>query len=310
MGLDPQAEALLREMEAQGLPPFDEMSVPQARDVILAFRDLEGDPEYVADVRDFTVPGPAGELPVRFYRPEVSGHVPLIVYFHGGGWVIGNVEVADKPCRSLANASGCAVASVEYRLAPESKFPAAPEDCYAATRWMAEHAEELGVDAGKIAVAGDSAGGNLAAAVALMARDRGGPDLAYQLLIYPAVEAEADFPSVHENAEGYLLTSGAMKWFWGHYLTGTADAENPYASPLRAEDLSGLPPALVVTCEFDPLRDEGEAYAERLRDAGVEVQATRYDGMIHGFFWMAGVMDQTRPLMEEVGGALRSALLA
>ncbi len=308
MGLDPQAEALLKELEAQGLPPFEEMSVPQAREVILAFRDLEGEPEPVASVRDFTIPGPDGELPARLYTPEGSGPFPLVVYFHGGGWTVGNIEVADRPCRSLANASGCMVASAQYRLGPESKFPAAPEDCYAATRWLAENAAELGADPERVAVAGDSAGGNLAAVVALMARDRGGPALAYQLLIYPAVEADPDFPSVRENAEGYLLQKGSMEWFWGHYLADPADGANPYASPLRADDLSGLPPALVVTCEFDPLRDEGEEYGRKLEEAGVPVKVSRYDGMIHGFFWMAGVMDKTSVLLDEMSGELRATL--
>lgn len=306
--LDPQAEALLRELEEQGLPPFEEMSVPQARDVIVAFRDLQGDPEPITDIRDFTVPGPAGELPVRLYKPE--GTPPLIVYFHGGGWVIGNVEVADKPCRSLAKVSGCAVASVEYRLGPESKFPAAPEDCFAATQWLAENGGSLGVDTSRLTVAGDSAGGDLAAVVALMARERGGPGISYQLLIYPATDAGGEYPSRQENYEGYLLTTPAMRWFWNHYLSKESDGENPHASPLRASDLSGLPPAFVITCEFDPLRDEGEAYAKKLKEAGVEVKISRYDGMIHGFFWMAGVMDRTRALLDEMGKELRAALSA
>lgn len=302
----PQVQGLLEQMEAQGLPPFDQMSVPQARDVAMAFRDLQGEPEQVGEVRDLVVPGPAGQLPVRVYHPEPGTALPLLVYFHGGGWVIGNIEVVDKPCRALANASRCVVAAVQYRLAPETKFPGAPEDCHAATKWLAEHAGELGADGGRLIVGGDSAGGNLAAVVALMARDRGGPSVAYQLLIYPATAPmSTDFASRVDNAEGYLLTTPSMVWFWDHYLSSPADATNPYATPISASDLSGLPPAMVITAEFDPLRDEGAAYAERLQQAGVTVKTSRYNGVIHGFFWMAGVLDVGREVIAEMGDELR-----
>jgi acetyl esterase len=296
MPLNPHAEALLKQMEAQGLPPFEEMSVPQARDVALAFRDLEGDPEEVAEIRDVLAPGPAGQLPVRVYIPHGEGPFPLVVYYHGGGWVIGNVEVVDKPCRALANDARCVVASVEYRLSPESKYPAAPEDCYAATKWLAEHAAELRADPDRLVVAGDSAGGNLAAVVALMARDRGGPRIGFQVLLYPVTGAGVDegFASYRDNADGYLLTTPSMRWFWDHYLASPDQASEPYASPLQAKDLSGLPPALVLCAEFDPLRDEGLAYAERLREAGVPVTSRLFDGLIHGFFWMGGVLDAAR----------------
>ncbi len=308
--LDPQAEALLGKLKERGVPSSEKMGVLQAREAVLAFKDLEGSPEPVAEVEDLLVPGPAGELPVRLYTPEGSGPFPLLVYFHGGGWVRGNVEVADMPCRSLANASRCLVASVEYRLAPESKFPAAAEDCYAATLWLAVHAREFDAAPTRVAVGGDSAGGNLAAAVTLMARERGGPELAYQLLIYPATDAKGDYPSRRENSEGYFLTTGAMEYYWRHYLSGESDADDPYASPMRAQDLSGLPPALIVTCEFDPLRDEGEAYGKRLEEAGVKVRTSRYDGMIHGFLWMGGVIDRTRELFDEAGRELRATLRA
>lgn len=296
MPLNPQAEALLKQMEAQGLPPFEEMSVPQARDVCMAFRDLQGDPEEVAEVRDVLAPGPTGQLPVRVYIPRGDGPFPLLVYYHGGGWVIGNVEVTDKPCRALANDASVVVASVEYRLAPETKYPAAPEDCYAATKWLAEHASELNADPNRLIVAGDSAGGNLAAVVPLMARDRGGPPIAFQVLLYPVTAAGVDesFTSYRDNADGYLLTTASMRWFWDHYLSAPADASQPYASPLSAKDLSGLPPALVLCAEFDPLRDEGLAYAERLKEAGVPVTVRLFDGLIHGFFWMGGVLDAAR----------------
>ena len=272
--------------------------------------DMQGEPEEVAEVRDVLVPGPLGKLPVRIYVPQGDGPLPVLTYFHGGGWVIGNVEVCDRPCRSLANATGCIVASVEYRLSPETKFPGPVEDCYAAASWVAEHAGELGGDTDRVGVAGDSAGGNLAAAVALMARDRGGPRLAYQLLIYP-VTAPAEgtqFQSYTDNADGYLLTRGGMEWFWQHYLADAADGENPYAAPLKAEDLGGLPPATVITCGFDPLRDEGVAYADRLEEAGVRVQRITYDDMIHGFMWLGGVIDRSRQTLQEVGGHIKETL--
>ncbi len=246
MTLHPQADAMLKQMEKDGVPDISEMSVPQARMFLeTAFAAMVPNPEPMAEVRDFTVPGPAGRLPVRFYKPEGAGPTPpLVVFFHGGGWVIGTIESHDATCRALASASGCAVASVEYRLAPESAFPAAPEDCYAATKWLAENAGELGVDGERVAVAGDSAGGNLAAVVSLMARDRGGPRISYQVLIYPAVEVGDDYPSRTENAEGYFLTTRAMKWFYGHYIQDESHAKNALASPLLAEDHTGLPPAI------------------------------------------------------------------
>lgn len=307
MPLKADVQGLLEQLEAQGLPPFDQMSVSQARDVAMAFRDMQGEPEEVGEIRDILVPGPAGNLPVRVYHPSPGTPLPLLVYFHGGGWVIGNIEVVDKPARALANASQCVVAAAQYRLAPETKFPGPVEDCYAVTSWLSEHAGEIGGDADRLAVSGDSAGGNLAAAVALMARDRGGPRIAYQLLIYPvtAPARGTEFASYRDNADGYLLTRGSMEWFWDHYLASPDDGDNPYASPLKAPDLSGLPPAMVVTAEFDPLRDEGSAYADRLQEAGVQVKASRYDGVIHGFFWMGGVLADGRAVLAEMGEELR-----
>jgi len=224
--------------------------------------------------------------------------------------VIGDIEVVDRPCRALANAGHCVIASVNYRLSPETKFPGPVEDCYAATHWLAAHAAGLGADPSRIGVGGDSAGGNLAAAVALMARDRAGPKLAFQLLIYP-VTAPAKgtaFGSYTENADNYLLTRAAMEWFWDHYLNGEEQGRNPYASPLFAADHSRLPPAMVITAEFDPLRDEGQAYARKLREAGVDVKTSHYEGLIHGFFWMAGVIDRGRDLIDEMGKELRARL--
>jgi acetyl esterase len=307
MPIDPQAQALLDQVAASGLPPFGEMTVDQAREAIMGMRELAGPPESVAKVEDRTVPGPAGEIPVRVYTPEGSGPFPVLVYFHGGGWVIGNIETVDAPLRALTNRVGCVIVSVDYRLAPEHKFPAAADDSYAATRYVAEHAAEFGADPARVAVGGDSAGGNLAAVVAQMARDRGGPPLVFQLLIYPVTQHAYDTASYAENGDGYLLTRAAMVWFWDLYLPDEAAGRDPAASPQRAASLRGLAPAFVITAEFDPLRDEGEAYAARLRDEGVAVDARRYDGMIHGFFQMAGVMDQSRQVLDDAAAALRSA---
>lgn len=309
MVLDPQAEAMLKQMEADGVPDISEMSVPQARMFIeKAFSEMVPNPDPMAVVENFTVPGPAGKLPVRLYKPEGSNNPPLIVFYHGGGWVIGSVESHDATCRTLAKASGCAVASVEYRLAPESSFPAAPEDCYAATEWLAENGPGLGVDSSRLAVAGDSAGGNLAAVVSLMARDRGGPKISYQVLIYPSVNFTDNYPSYEENGEGYFLTTAAMKWFMDHYLADESDAKDSLASPILADDHSNLPPAIIITAGFDPLRDEGEAYAKKLEDAGVEAKVVRYDGMIHGFASMIGALDDARKSIDEMGKEIRDAL--
>jgi acetyl esterase len=308
MPLDPQAKQLLDQMASMGTPPLQAMSVPEARAFMDSLAALGGDVEAVAHVDDRTVPGPAGDIPGRLYRPGSDGPLPLLVYFHGGGWVIGGLESYDRLCRSLANAAGCAILAVDYRLAPEHKFPAAVDDCYAATSWAVAQAAALGADGTRAAIGGDSAGGTLTAVVAQLARDRSGPGLRFQLLIYPATDVAYDTPSYRENATGYFLELDAMRWFYDHYLRNDADRADPRASPLRAADLHGLPPALVITAEFDPLRDEGEAYAARLREAGVPVTLTRYDGMIHGFFGLAPLLDQGKQAVAEAAAALRGAL--
>ena len=249
---------------------------------------------------------PGGEIPLRVYTPAGAGPFPLLVYFHGGGWVIGSIETHDAICRTLTNAAGCVTVSVDYRLAPEHTFPAAIDDAYAATEWTAANAAELGGTSSAIAVGGDSAGGNLAAVVAQMARDRDGPALAYQVLVYPITDCVFDRPSYAADATGYLLTKETMAWFWDHYVPDEADRTNPLVSPLRAKDLSGLPPALIITAEFDPLRDEGEAYASRLRDAGVAVDTNRYDNMTHGFIQMGGMLEEARAALAEAASGLRA----
>jgi len=306
MPLDSQAQGFLEQLAAAGAPPLHELSVAEARQVLVALFGTQGEPEPVGAVEERTIPGAGGEMLTRIYRPYGTGPFPVLVYFHGGGWVIGDLEAYDATCRALTNAAGCLVVAMEYRLAPEHKFPAAPEDCYAATCWVAANAAAIGGDPGRIAVGGDSAGGNLTAVVAQMARDHGGPALVYQLLVYPVTNYGYDTASYRENADGYLLTRDAMVWFWDHYLRSAADGNNPLASPLRANDLRGLPPAMLLTAEFDPLRDEGEAYAMRLQEAGVPVTLKRYAGTIHGFFSLGAVLDQGKQAMADAAAALRT----
>ena len=280
MPLDPKVQELLADIgDAAAL---SEVSVAQARELIEVFSEQDGPGPDLATVEDRTVPGPAGEIPVRVYTPFGAAPHPGVVYFHGGGWVIGSIRSHDAICRRLADAAGVTVISVEYRLAPEHRFPAAADDCFAATRWVHDHAAELGVDPARLAVAGDSAGGNLVAVTAIEARERGGPPLAFQLLIYPVTDATFSFPSMRENADGYLLRAADMVWFRDHYAPDGTDFKDPRLSPLWADDVSGLPPALVITAEYDPLRDEGEAYGHRLQEAGVQTRVSRYAGMIQG----------------------------
>lgn len=310
MELDPQARALLDGLVAQGMKGFEEMTVAEARETAYAFIALEGDAEKVGRVTNESVAVADGEIPVRVYLPVGAGPHPAVVYFHGGGFVFGDLEVVDKVCRSLCNASGAAVVSVAYRMAPEYRFPVAPEDCYAATCWTVQNAARLGVDPSRLAVCGDSAGGNLATVVAMMARDRRGPKIVYQLLIYPVTDAVVDtagkFPSRVANGKDYLLTSAAMEWFFSHYLSAPADAEKAYASPLRGT-LAGLPPATVITAGFDPLRDEGDAYAAALGQAGVAVAHLPNPSMIHGFMWLMGAIGHTRVVFDQAGSHLRRA---
>jgi acetyl esterase len=269
------------------------------------------DPEPVSRIDNRTITTAQAELPVRIYWPngyDDGAPPPIVVFFHGGGWVLCDLDTHDGQCRSLTNGVGAIVVSVEYRLAPEHGFPAPLDDAYAATVWAHEHAAELGGDATRLAVAGDSAGGNLAAAVAMAARDRGGPALRAQLLVYPVIDASFETASFRDNAEGYFLTGGHMRWYWDQYVPVVAQRSDPLASPIRAPDLSGLPRAHVVTAEFDPLRDEGEDYARALEAAGVPVTAHRYDGMFHGFFGMGAVLPAARDAMDTACASLRAAL--
>ncbi|NYJ08326.1 alpha/beta hydrolase fold domain-containing protein [Petropleomorpha daqingensis] len=300
MPVDPQIAAVLALLDSSGLPPMYEGSPEEGRAAFLALTADARTPEQVVPVgavEDRTVPGADGELRARVYRPEGEGPFPTVVFFHGGGWVIGDLETHDNQARSVARHGRAVVVSVDYRLAPEHPFPAAVDDAVAAARWAAAHLGELGGD-DRLAVAGDSAGGNLAAVVAQQLHADGTPVTA-QFLIYPAVDSAGEYPSRVENAKGYFLEQPTMDWFYGHYAGGFDDPADPRLSPLRAADLSGLAPALVVTAEFDPLRDEGEAYAEALRAAGVPVQQQRYDGMIHGFFDMGPISPAAQAAIDE-----------
>lgn len=308
MPLHPQAQAFLDKLTAAGVPPVEALTLEELRIAIAWRRSYAGRPEATAKVEDRTILSPTGELRLRIYTPKGQAPFPVLVFFHGGGWATGDLDTMDTPLRALTNRAGCVVVSVDYRLAPEHKFPAAIEDAYAATCWVVNHASAIQGDSARIAVGGDSSGGNIAAAVALMARDRGEPSLIYQLLVCPVTNHDFNTASYQENGDGYLLTKNSMVWFWNHYLKDEDDGRNPYASPLQAQDLSGLPPALVITAEYDPLRDEGEAYAARLQKAGVSVVIKRYEGMIHGFFEMAALLDTAQLAIEETAQALRSAL--
>lgn len=263
-------------------------------------------PPDLARIETKTIPGPDGsELKIRIYWPLGEGSFGACLYFHGGGWVLNNIDTHDDVVRRLAAASGCVFVSVDYRLAPEHKYPAAIEDGYAALQWVYEQARELNVDPARIAVCGDSAGGNIAAVLCLMTRDRGGPPIAFQALIYPITDCDFDRPSYRDNADGYFLTAKQMKWFWNHYVCSPEQMLEPYASPIRATSLRELPPALIQTAEFDPLRDEGEAYADALREAGVPVARHRYDGLIHAFMKRVDQFDAALEAIRETGDALR-----
>jgi acetyl esterase len=288
--------------------PLYEMSLTEARAADLAsIQAGRGPATPVGAVTELRIPGPAGELAARLYHPGGAGPLPVLLYFFGGGWVLGTLDTCDEVCRRLCRGVGALVLSVGYRLAPEHPFPAAPHDCYAALRWAATHVDSHGGDPARIAVAGDSAGGNLAAAVTLLARERG-PALAGQVLVYPNTEHGADTRSMRENTDPARFNRRSVTWYWGHYLAAPADGENPLASPLRAADLAGLPPALLLTAELDPLRDEGERYAARLAQAGVPVKQLRYDGMAHGFFTMTGTCEAAREATGKVVDFLRSIL--
>lgn len=312
MPLDPQVAAFLETQAAaateKGIPPIQEQTPEMARAGYRALADAMGPGPDLFDVEDRAIPGPdQNRIPIRIYRPSKKKDLPILIYYHGGGWVIGDLDTHDQVCRMLADGAQTVVVAVDYRLAPEHPFPSAVRDAYAALEWVERHAEQLGGDALRLAVGGDSAGGNLAAVVSQLAKERGGPDIVFQLLIYPAVDMTQSHPSVEENGEGYVLTRDHMTWFRAHYLADSLEWTNPQASPLHSEDLRGLPPALILTAEFDPLRDEGEEYARRLKAAGVAVHVERFDGQVHIFYQLAPIVDAARRAIDKSVAALRAA---
>jgi acetyl esterase len=319
MPLHPQVREFLDKLERSHAPPMHALSVDDARALVVPLR---GSKERMGGVENRTIPGPGGEIPIRIYHPLIASSIassrtgahshaplPVVLFFHGGGWVLGSIASHDALCRRMCNESGCIFVSVEYRLAPEHKFPAAVDDSFAATEWVARHAAEFGGDPSRITVCGDSAGGNLAAVVAILARERGGPQIAYQVLIYPITDYLPDLDSYRRNGEAYFLTGTTIKWFWDHYLGDPAEGAMWTASPLRAQDLSRLPSALVLVAEFDPLLDEGLAYADRLEQAGVSVERMICKGQIHGFVRRLDTFDGAVEAANSLGRALRRSLM-
>jgi acetyl esterase len=305
--IDPQVQSLLDTLNQIGFTGISRLA-PDAAGVRAAMRQMRVPTEVVEvrEVRNLHAPGPAGPIAVRTYRDR-DGNLPMLVWYHGGGWTIGDLETADATCRELARRSGTLVVSVEYRLGPEHPFPAAVDDAWAGLEWAAEHGPEIGGQADRLAVGGDSAGGNLAAVVALKARDVGAPELAFQLLVYPATDARLGWPSLEENGRGYFMSREDVAWFYRNY--GLSDPEDWRVSPLLASSHAGLPPAWILTAEYDPLRDEGQAYGRALTAAGVRVESVCYPGMIHGFFGMHATVDAAGRALDEAAAALRTALL-
>ena len=310
MPMHPQVAGLLQQMAASGGKGFHQMEVAECRQTfggLLA--SLPPSAAKIAGVANRRIPGPAGELGVRVFTPEGAGPFPVLSYFHGGGFVIGDVNTHDAVCRELCAGANVVVVAVDYRPGPEHKFPAAPDDCEATVRWVAANAASIKGDASRLAVGGDSAGGNLATVVAQRLRDSNGPRLAAQLLVYPVARLDGvDTQSMVENANGYLLEKADMQWFRGHYLAKDADGTNPYASPILAKSLAGLPPALVQVCEFDPLRDEGRDYADALKKAGVPVVFSLHEGTIHGTFNFFSILEPGRRMIDEAARWLKETL--
>jgi acetyl esterase len=309
-----QMKAVLDELATFNAPPIETLSPHNARnsptttDAVISLLSKQGKPamETIGNVSHQLIPTAEGNLLSRIYLPQGQGPFPVLVYFHGGGWVIANLDTYDSSCRSLAKAANCAVVSVAYRQAPEYKFPAAAEDAYAATQWVMANAAQFKGDPNRVAVGGESAGGNLAAVTCLMARDRQGKMPVHQMLIYPVTNYAFDTPSYQENANAKPLSKAGMQWFWGQYLNSESDGNNPYASPLKAEDLQRLPSATVITADIDPLRSEGQAYAQRLQEAGIATKTINYENVTHEFFGMGAVVDQAKQAVREAAAGLRS----
>jgi acetyl esterase len=301
MPLNSQVQKYLQQTDQLQLPPITSLDPSYARELNRKLRSKPLNPIPVAQVEECLIPSLDGEIRLRIYTPEGNGNFPLLVYFHGGGWVLGDLDSGDPTCRALAKGVGCVVISVDYRLAPEYKFPVAVEDAYTAVLWVAENAENLQGDRTRLAIIGDSAGGNLAAVVALMAKERKTVAIAYQVLIYPVTQHGFDTPFYHQYGQpGFGLTREEMIWFWNQYLTTSADGLHPHASPLFAHDLTDLPPALIIAAECDPLRDDAHLYAQKLQAAGVVVEYWEYPGMIHSFVGLAAVLDDGKKAIADI----------
>jgi acetyl esterase len=308
MPLDPQMQGLLDAFGALKLPPYEELTAETFRALADAKRITRGQGEIMAEVSDRLIPGVGPDIAVRVYRPQVEGLLPALVYFHGGGFVLGDLDSHDNLCRALGNRLGALVVSVDYRRAPEAKFPAAFDDAWAALQWVAAQATKLSIDPSRLLVGGDSAGGNLAANVCLKARDSGGPAIAHQLLFYPVCDNDFSRDAYREVGSGYFLETDMMRWFWDQYLSTPEDAGKPYCCPLKAADLSNLPAATLVVGGYDPLKDEGLAYVERLRQAGTPVRSLVYPGAIHGFMSYIGMLRLSDQALNETVDALQTAL--
>lgn len=302
MELDSKAKSLLTALAAIGQPAIDKIPLEVAREQVeQGYAKMKIPTEQVGSIQNLTIPGPGIDIPLRVYIPEGAGSFPVIVFFHGGGWVFFHLDAYDPICTHLCAAAECIVVSIDYRLSPENKFPAATNDCFIATRWILEHCEEWNGDSSRIFLSGDSAGGNLATVTAMRIRDEGVPVIKGQIMIYPVTDFwKHEKPSYIEFADSYGLTMADMKWFWDMYLGNEKDAANPNAAPLQAPDLSGLPPALVIVSGYDPLRDEGIAYAKRMTEAGVPVKLSVYEDMIHGFLSYIGILKQAKTAIEEI----------
>ena len=300
MPLHPQAAAALARTAGLGLPSPTEVTPDEARaNARLSRQAIGTEVEAVGSVENSSFPGPAGEIPIRIYRPDDHEGHPLVMLFHGGGWVIGDLDSEDTTARGMCIRANAIVISVDYRLAPETSFPGAAEDCYSATKWAVDNADALGVDGSRVATSGTSAGGNLSGAVAMMARDRGGPRIAHQVLFCPVIDCDFDRPSYIERGTEYGLTRDAMIWYWDQYTGSGADRYDPYASLIRADDLSGLPDATIIAAEYDPLVDEAVEYGKALSAAGADTLTVVYDGMTHGFNNRTGVIDAAKQAMDE-----------